>query len=111
MGVIASHGVTTFSAFSTQCIGLTIRQDIEIDTTGVVIEEPAVVEGRTFACIVEIFRLVVIDTSHDVIGKDPLFLLPPSFSVVPDTTVMLFTVLEGSLHHVVPATTLVITPC
>ena len=109
--MIASHGVASFSALSTQCIGLTVRKNIEIDAAGVVIEKPAVVEGRTFPCVAEVLRLVVIDTSHDVVSQNPLFLLPPGFSVVPDTTVMLFSIFQGPLHHVVPATALVITTC
>ena len=109
--MITSHGMASFSSLSTQCIGLTIRENVEIDAAGVVIEEPAVVEGRTFPCVAEVFRLVVIDTSHDVISQNPLFLLPPGFSVVPDTTVMLFPILQGPFHHVVPSTALVITTC
>ena len=73
-----------------------------------IVKEPAVVEGAAFSGEAQIFRLVVINASHDVIRQDSLFLLPPGLAVVPNTAIVLFAVLQGALHHVVPTTALVI---
>jgi len=106
--VIAGHGVAALSTFRTQGIGLAVGQNVEINTTRLVIEEPAVVEGRSFASETQVFGLVVVDAGHDVVGQDSLLLLPPGFAVVPHTAVVLFAVFQCALHHVVPAAPLVV---
>merc|ERR1711934_1022803 len=42
-------------------------------------------------------------------GENSLFLLPPGFAIVPYAAIVFFAIFECSFHHVVPATSLVIT--
>ena len=107
-GVVTGHGVATLTALTAKGIGLAVGENVEVNTTLLIIEEPTVVEARAFPCKAEIIVIIVIYTSHDVVGENALLLLPPRLAVMPYQAVELFAFFAGPLHHVVPTTALVI---
>ena len=99
-----------FASFGAKRIRMTVGQYVKVDPPGVVIEEPGVVERRRFPSQSEVI-LIAGYASQNQVGQDPLLLLPPSFTVMPSESVIIFTFSEFPFDDVVPAAALLVAAC
>ena len=105
--VVAGHRVTPFESLSARQVGDAACQDVEIDTTVVVIGEECIVECHGLACQT-LVRWLFKGSVKDQVSQNSLFLLPPCLAIMPHETVPLLIVTPATFHNIIPACTLCI---
>ena len=99
----------TFHSLSTEQIGKTVIENIEIYGSVIMIKEERVIKSCGFSRILKVLIFAEY-TVEDLIRKYTLLLLPPCFPVMPCKTVEVFSFKWFTLHNVVPAESLDIHP-